>query len=401
MDAAIVRTTLQLVIPGILLIFGISFVCTWLIDRKRHYLLVLAGACVFFTLGAGSQIFSLPPGAGPNAVVSGAIYTAAVITAAEGLLLRSGKAFGLYADVMIVCGFTALLAYFFYVDRNLLARVYIQSFGYGFVLLVTALRLSGLMRGRVVDRVLFWILLVFSIQFFPRTLLTIGFSAPSGRAAFANSVFWQALQLSLGVLGASLAMAILAAAVTDVIDDLRRQRDVDHLTGVFNRRGFEERIAGRLRKGGHALLLCDIDKFKSINDQYGHDVGDIVLKAVARQLELSLRTGDILGRMGGEEFAVFLPNTSAREAQECAEQLRLAIQSCKFTDPDLGSVTASFGAGVLAPGETWTAIYKRIDALLYEAKRGGRNRTISDIRLVSSLANDTSDPPCSLQAHRA
>lgn len=268
----------------------------------------MAGACVFFTLGAGSQIFSLPPGAGPNAVVSGAIYTAAVITAAEGLLLRSGKTFGLYADVMIVCGFTAMLAYFFYVDRNLLARVYIQSFGYGFVLLVIALRLSELMRGRLVDRVLFWILLIFSVQFFPRTLLTIGFSAPSDRAAFANSIFWQALQLSLGVLGASLAMAILAAAVTDVIDDLRHQRDVDHLTGVFNRRGFEERIAGRLGKGGHALLLCDIDKFKSINDQYGHDVGDIVLKVVARQLELSLRAGDILGRMGGEEFAVFLPD---------------------------------------------------------------------------------------------
>jgi len=178
MDAAIVRTTLQLVIPGILLIFGISFVWTWLIDRKRHYLLVLAGACVFFTLGAGSQIFGLPPGAGPNAVVSGAIYSAAVIAAAEGLLLRSGKTFGLYADVIIVCGFTALLAYFFYVDRNLLARFYIQSFGHGFVLLVTASRLSGLMRGRVVDRVLFWISLVFSIQFFPRTLLTIGLSAP-------------------------------------------------------------------------------------------------------------------------------------------------------------------------------------------------------------------------------
>jgi len=90
MDAAIVRTTLQLVTPGILLIFGISFVCTWLIDRKRHYLLVLAGACVFFTLGAGSQIFSLPPGAGPNAIVSGAIYTAAVITAAEGLFVALG-----------------------------------------------------------------------------------------------------------------------------------------------------------------------------------------------------------------------------------------------------------------------------------------------------------------------
>ncbi|NSZ87618.1 GGDEF domain-containing protein (plasmid) [Agrobacterium tumefaciens] len=392
MDTAIVRTTLQLVIPGILSIFGVSFVCTWLIDRKRHYLLVLACACVFFALGAASQIFGWPSGVGPNAVVSGAIYTAAVVTAAEGLLLRSGKMFGPCADVMIVCAFTALLAYFFYIDRNLLARVYIQNFGYGFVLLVTALRLSALARGRLVDRVLFWILLVFSIQFFPRTFLTIGFSAPTGAAAFANSVFWQVLQLSLAVLGAGLAMAILAVAVTDLIDDLRRERDIDHLTNVLNRRGFEERIAGQFRKGAHALLLCDIDKFKGINDKHGHDVGDIVLKAVARQLDRCIRKGDIVGRLGGEEFAVFLPNTSAREAQECAERLRLAIQVCEFEELDIPPVTASFGAGSLNPGESWIALYKRVDALLYEAKRSGRNRTISDNPPTVSTVDDTADP---------
>ncbi|MCM2396681.1 GGDEF domain-containing protein [Rhizobium sp. S95] len=387
MDAAIIRATLQLVIPGILLIFGVSFICTWLIDRKHHYLLLLASACVFFALGAASQTFGWPSGVGPNAVVSGAIYTAAVVTAAEGLLMRSGKTFGFLVDTVIICGFTVLLAYFFYVDRNLLVRIYIQNFGYGFVLLVTALRLSTLARGRLVDRVLFCILLVFSVQFFPRTLLTIGFSAPVGTAAFANSIFWQALQLSFAVLGASLAMAILAVAVADVIDDLRLQRDVDHLTGVFNRRSFEERIADYLRKGQHALLLCDIDRFKSINDKHGHAVGDIVLKAVARELEQCVGKGGVVGRLGGEEFAVFLPNTG--EAQECAERLRLAIQSCEFTELDLGPVTASFGAGVLIADESWAALYKRVDALLYEAKRSGRNRTVSDNSPTSSSIDVT------------
>jgi diguanylate cyclase (GGDEF)-like protein len=378
MDSAIVRTTLVLVVPGILLIFGFSFVGAWLMERRRNYLLLLAGACALFALGAASQIFGWPPGPGPNAVVSGAIYTAAVVTASEGLLRRSHKRFGLDVDLAIVAGFTVLLAYYFYVERSLIARVYVQSFGYGLILLVTALRLSSLARGRTVDRVLFWVLLVFAVQFFPRTLLTIGFSAPADKAAFANSVFWQALQLSLAVLGASLAMAILAAAVADVIDDLRREREVDHLTGVFNRRGFEDRISGPLRKGQHSLVVCDIDRFKSINDTHGHDIGDIVLQAVARELNRSVRKRDIVGRLGGEEFAVFLPDTDAAEAHECAERLRAAVAQCSFDQPGVAPVTASFGVATQATGEAWTPLYKRVDARLYEAKRSGRNRTVSD-----------------------
>lgn len=378
MENAIVRTTLQLVPTGILLIFGISFVGAWLMERKRSYLLLLAGACALFALGATSQTFGWPPGTGPNAVVSGALYTAAVVAAAEGLLRRSHKRFGLDVDVAIVAGFTVLLAYYFYVERSLIARVYIQSFGYGLILLVTALRLSSLARGRIVDKVLFWVLLLFAVQFFPRTLLTIGFSAPADRAAFANSVFWQALQLSLAVLGAGLAMAILAAAVADVIDDLQREREVDHLTGVFNHRGFEDRISRQLRNGQHSLVVCDIDRFKAINDAHGHDIGDVVLQAVARALSQSVRKGDVVGRLGGEEFAVLLPHTDAQEAYECAERLRAAIAHCEFEQPGL-AVTASFGVATQTTGEAWTPLFKRVDARLYEAKRSGRNRTVSDM----------------------
>ncbi|HEY8336206.1 MAG TPA: GGDEF domain-containing protein [Tardiphaga sp.] len=377
MKQEIVRTTLVLVVPGILLIFGISFVGAWLMERRRHYLLLLAGACALFALGAASQIFGWPPGPGPNAVVSGALYTAAVVSAAEGLLRRSHKRFGLLVDLAIVAGITALLAYYFYGERSLIARVYVQNFGYGLVLLVTALRLSALARGRMVDRVLFWVLLVFAVQFFPRTLLTIGFSAPADRAAFANSAFWQMLQLSLAVLGAGLAMAILAAAVADVIDDLRREREVDHLTGVFNRRGFEERVAGQLRKGRHSLVLCDIDRFKSINDAHGHDTGDMVLQAVARELSRAVRKSDVVGRLGGEEFAVWLPHTDAGEAHDCAERLRAAVAHARF-EQGL-AVTASFGVGTQTSSEAWATLYKRVDARLYEAKRSGRNRTVSDL----------------------
>ncbi|MGM4932719.1 GGDEF domain-containing protein [Tardiphaga sp. 619_E2_N8_5] len=381
MNGVIVKTTLQLITPGILFVFGITFVCAWLVEKKRDYLLLLAGACVLFALGAMSQILSLPPSVGPNAIVSGALYTSAVIAAVEGILVRSGRGLGPVIDMAILVGFVCLLAYFFYVDRNLMTRVYIQNFGYGLLMLIAAARLTALARGPYVDRALFWVLLLFGLHFFPRTLLTVGFSAPIDKITFGNSMFWQALQLSLAVLGAGLALAILAAAVSDMIDDLRRERDLDLLTGILNRRGFQERVSAHLRKHGSSratLALCDIDNFKSINDTLGHDVGDDVLGEVGHMLRNASRKRDIVGRLGGEEFAVFLPDTDEQEAIDYAERLRIAIEQNSFAV--LGrarQVTASFGVGTLQPEDSWPSLYKRIDGRLYEAKRTGRNRTIS------------------------
>lgn len=392
MDGVIVKATLQLITPGILFVFGAAFVCAWLVEKKRNYLLLLAGACVLFALGAMSQILSWPPGAGPNAIVSGALYTSAVIAAVEGILLRSGKPFGPIIDMAILAVFVLLFAYFFYIDRNLVARVYIQNFGYGLLMVIAAWRLTALARGRTVDRALFWVLLLFGVHFFPRTLLTVGFSMPVDRTAFANSMFWQALQLSLAVLGAGLALAILAAAVSDMIDDLRRERDLDLLTGILNRRGFQERVSAHLRKHGPsraALALCDIDNFKSINDTLGHDVGDDVLGEVGRMLRNASRKRDIVGRLGGEEFAVFLPDTDEQEAVDYAERLRIAIEQNSFAVPEgARQVTASFGVGTLRPGDSWPSLYKRVDGRLYEAKRTGRNRTISH-----ALSSASADAP--------
>jgi hypothetical protein len=93
MSGTVVKTTLQLITPGILFVFAVAFVCAWLVEKRRNYLLLLAGACVLFALGAMSQIFSLSPGVGPNAILSGALYTSAVIAAVEGILARSGRGY--------------------------------------------------------------------------------------------------------------------------------------------------------------------------------------------------------------------------------------------------------------------------------------------------------------------
>lgn len=378
MEQAVVRVTLSLIGPGVVAVFGTGFGATWLFTRSREYLLFLAAACALVAIGATVQIIYWPSDTGLNAMISGALYTCGVLAVAEGIIRRSGKSFGWRGHLAALAAIMGLLWYFFYVDRSLIARVYVQNLGYALILLVAALRISSLRRGSIVDKVLFWTLFAFALHFFPRTFFTIGFSAPVGEAAFANSLFWQTLQLSLAVLGAALGMAIFAATGSDLMEDLRRDRDTDHLTGVLNRRGFEALAKALCRAGkgkAPALVICDVDHFKSVNDTYGHVIGDQVLQKVARILQQSARKQDIVGRVGGEEFAIFLPETTGVEAFECAERLRNSLLRSDFSKL-LGSrlISASFGVGSGANSD-FERLYQEADEQLYQAKSAGRNQT--------------------------
>jgi len=161
--------------------------------------------------------------------------------------------------------------------------------------------------------------------------------------------------------------------------ELRTLAHQDFLTGALTRRAFCESARVALRQQARdgspaALLALDIDHFKAVNDRFGHGVGDEVLKGVTEACRAALRPGDVLGRLGGEEFAVLLPGTEFGPALACAERLRAAIQA----QPARGGpvVSASFGLAMAADQsvEHWLAA---ADGALYEAKRGGRNRCVA------------------------
>ncbi len=155
----------------------------------------------------------------------------------------------------------------------------------------------------------------------------------------------------------------------------------DPLTRVFNAgayyRACDQQIHASQRSNQpFAVLFIDLDHFKSINDTYGHAVGDDVLRTVAQTLRATVRRSDIVGRIGGEEFSVFLPNTQLHCAQQLAETLRVAIESIHIeVDGVRLKITASIGvAAKRFDQETMQAIQQHADQAMYEAKRGGRNR---------------------------
>ncbi|MEJ8574127.1 GGDEF domain-containing protein [Microbaculum marinum] len=371
--------TMALVAPGVLCVFALAFLWAWTIEKTRHYLLLLAAGPFLFAVGALMQVFSFPDGTAPNALASGLFYTAAVLFVAEAVLWRSGKRLGVRTGLVLLAAVMGGLWYFAVIEPNTLVRVYIQNFGYGAIFLLAACKLVSLRRGRLVDRVLFWVLLVFALQFFFRTALTIGLDAPKSAAAFAESLFWAALHLSLAVLGTAFATALLAAAVSDLVEDLRRERDVDALTGVLNRRGFEVRARTIMTSGSRPLTLiaCDLDHFKQINDSYGHGAGDEVLRAFGRLLGVSARPVDVVGRTGGEEFAILL-HGGRDAAIVFAERLRVELSRMEyaFLRPET-AVTASFGIAGAEPGDTMGSLLDRADRRLYLAKQGGRDRIIA------------------------
>jgi diguanylate cyclase (GGDEF)-like protein len=173
-------------------------------------------------------------------------------------------------------------------------------------------------------------------------------------------------------------LARFAGLVVDELE-LRTIALEDAMTGALTRRAFVEGAAcaidrfDRYSRPG-ALVLFDIDHFKSINDTFGHPVGDEVLRQVADAARGILRPSDLLGRLGGEEFGVLLPETDRSSALVCAERLRAAISSLTLPKLDGRIVSASFGVsgltGLVRNPEAWLA---EADAALYIAKRSGRN----------------------------
>jgi diguanylate cyclase (GGDEF)-like protein len=123
--------------------------------------------------------------------------------------------------------------------------------------------------------------------------------------------------------------------------------------------------------------MIDIDHFKRVNDTYGHEAGDAVLKALAASLQLAAREGDVVARLGGEEFVLLLPSATKEVAAAVAERLRGHVQALSVaTGGSTVQVTASFGVSLQAQGEEWSTALQRADVALYEAKRGGRNRVV-------------------------
>lgn len=179
-----------------------------------------------------------------------------------------------------------------------------------------------------------------------------------------------------------------AALVADELE-LRQIAQRDHLTGAHTRRAFMQQLAEAQGRGDEdgpgAVVMFDIDRFKAVNDRHGHPGGDVVLRSVVAEAKLTLRRGDVVGRLGGEEFAILLPGCDRDMAMRAAERLRASFEKLSFDDMPELTVSASFGVAML-DARSFEACLADADAALYMAKRTGRNRVIAALDLLAKAA---------------
>jgi len=214
-------------------------------------------------------------------------------------------------------------------------------------------------------------------------ILSVGIAAwmarPGGEINEASFIILLSLGTPTGMMATGILTLFILAA--DLAAELQKQAQYDYLSTLLNRRGFEERLAAQrvAAKEAGFIVATDLDRFKSINDSLGHATGDEVIRRFARHLQDAAGPRDLVGRMGGEEFAFFIASSDGRDVLERVERLRTSVPALY---PDIGlkaPVTASFGVVRLKPEESFQQAYAHADAALYASKNAGRNTTVADL----------------------
>ena len=318
-----------------------------------------------------------------SAVVGNTLIVAAIALAMRALRVFVG---GAPRDVMtwvLLAALFVLLVVFTEVQPSHVGRAIAISAALGIV----ALRAARLLHRKApaacklssrVTEYVFWGVAVLTALRIVGTLL---FPPPSALAAgpFNSAVFL----LYSGFIIVS-TLSVMWMEIESLQSELVRAARYDALTGLYNRGTFLEefeREVSRCARGGPAFSLAvfDLDRFKRLNDQYGHPFGDRVLKAFAEVLRADIRKHDAVGRYGGEEFALLMPNTGKETAMRVAERVRRDLEARGITvDGKRVEVTVSGGIATYGvEGEDWDTLLSAADTALYEAKNSGRNRVIT------------------------
>jgi diguanylate cyclase (GGDEF)-like protein len=217
-------------------------------------------------------------------------------------------------------------------------------------------------------------------------LFPVAFASLGVRSLSTGWIAVFAIEITLYVVGAAFIVLVLAKDRT--VSRYKRAAETDPLTGLYNRRGFFASAAlmmkanQKKKQAPVSVLAFDLDKFKSINDRFGHKAGDTVLEMFSKSVLKTMRTDDIIGRLGGEEFVAVI---SGKLSDACiaAERVRVAFEAAALAPDSPGiPVTVSIGVATGLPTASLDKIIERADAVLYKAKENGRNRVEADEDLV-------------------
>ncbi|MPT10959.1 GGDEF domain-containing protein [Comamonas sp.] len=271
----------------------------------------------------------------------------------------------------------AVVYHFSWVNPIPWVRICSFSIGSGLVLMLPILQVRSRMSSlHWLDKLLLWLSIAFTTYTFTRPGL-IWLLGYSDLRSLPKSPYWLLTLVSILNFALLFSLVMTAIAAKETVDKLRRERDLDALTQLLNRRSFQEYAQQRLadiRLYPMAVLACDIDHFKRINDSWGHKRGDEVLQLVSMTLKDSVRENDLVARFGGEEFVLLLTEISLEDAEAIAVRIQRDLRLNNEVLPSSYTLTLSFGISALDSTTPLDQALREADRLLYEAKNAGRDR---------------------------
>lgn len=283
------------------------------------------------------------------------------------------------AAVLLLWGVAALGPW------SLPLRAYLSQFALAAGAGLCALMVFRGRRGRL-DQVLAGLFCLAALLFLTRPVVASLFGTDLPGRDAPGGLPVQIFQSLNGRMFILVALVLMLVVVLDTVAIIQRTADHDGLSGLFNRRAFDREAMARLGTVPAVALMFDIDRFKDINDRHGHATGDRIIQCVAGMLRAHMPADAVLGRMGGEEFAVLLSAVAPVEAVRMAEAFRAAVAA--GTRADIGiSCTISGGLAVEQRGEGLSVLMARADRALYAAKEGGRNCVLEDGAEAASAAS--------------
>lgn len=363
--------------PGILISMGMAFMLLYLHDRKREPALCLSGAYLLVAMGYTQIVLVDGDLRQTSLAVTLIAVNAGLLLLLRGISRLYDRPFPLLLFCLPAALATGVMVGSHDLPSLLWARV---SALYGFAVVidiacgVIAWRRASHDTDKVIASVFFAQAALTLAQL---SLLYLPSAEPLDMATFGLSHFAMALRTTNALFGIALGMALFVRFGAVEVERLTRLAGTDPLTGLLNRRAFET-AAATLRTASAplpaGLIICDIDHFKRVNDNHGHEVGDRTLKAFARLLERETPETAICTRLGGEEFCILLAGANDEAIRLQATHLRGAVERLQIaTDTVSLRLTASFGYCKLEPDDDLRTAMAKVDAAVYQAKNDGRN----------------------------
>lgn len=263
--------------------------------------------------------------------------------------------------------------------RDSMLRMVLYQTPYALVMMVGIWVLIANGARRSLELVLGLMFALSALQFLAKPFIAHATGMGSRPQDYILSTYAAYSQTLAAVLLIANGLLLLLILVRDLMEEMTERSETDKLSGLLNRRGFEDRVnsgLASLHRSGlpGAMIIADLDRFKEINDTHGHECGDHVIAAFARVLSSAAGDHFVLGRLGGEEFAVFMPGVEASGARLFGESVRAGFSGQKMDFlPEGVRPTVSIGVAQIERGDSQAQALRRADAALYEAKRAGRD----------------------------